>query len=79
MRLNPTREPTAGGSGLSKRFYSEKEIAIYAGLAVRTLQAWRFRSVKGAPPWVKLCGAVRYDIKAFEQWLAGQPGSGGAA
>jgi len=72
--LKPQPAQTAGGSGLPKRFYSEKEIAIYAGLAVRTLQAWRFRST--GPPWKKLQGAVRYDLMAVDQWLAGQPGGG---
>jgi len=69
-----TANESAAGSVL-KRFYSETELAAYAGLSARTLQGWRLFG-KG-PPWRKLCGSVRYDVTAFDSWAAGQPGGGG--
>jgi hypothetical protein len=73
MHANQARQ-NAGGGSVSKRFYSESELAIYSGLSVRTLQGWRLRSQ--GPPWRKLCGSVRYDLKAFDAWAAAQPGGG---
>jgi hypothetical protein len=65
----------AGGGSVSKRFYSERELAIYSGISARTLQGWRLRSQ--GPPWRKFCGSsVRYDLKAFDAWTASQPGGG---
>jgi hypothetical protein len=60
---------------MEKRYVSERQLAVYSGIAVRTLQGWRLRNQ--GPPWRKLCGAVRYDLLAFESWAAGQPGGGG--
>ncbi len=82
--LDRTRDTGAGGSGALKRFYSEAELAAYAGLSTRTLQGWRLRNQ--GPPWKRLCaddkrkhGAIRYDIQQFDAWLAAQPGGGQAA
>ena len=60
---------------MGKRYVSERQLSEYSGIGVRTLQGWRMRNQ--GPPWRKLCGAVRYDLVAFESWVAGQPGGGG--
>jgi hypothetical protein len=65
----------AGARSVPRRFYSEIELAAYAGLSIRTLQGWRLRNQ--GPPWRKLGGAVRYDLVAFDAWAASQPGGGG--
>jgi hypothetical protein len=61
-------------SSVGKRYFSERELSIYAGLATRTLQSWRLRGQ--GPPWVKLCGAVRYSIEQFDAWAGACPGGG---
>jgi hypothetical protein len=60
---------------VSKRFYSEAELAVYLGVSPRSLQGWRLRGL--GPPYRKLCGAVRYDIEAVTAYLANCPGGGG--
>ena len=65
----------AGGSGASLRFYSERDLAAVLGVSVKAVQGWRFRGQ--GPPWRRLCGAVRYDVAAFDSWVQAQPGGGG--
>lgn len=60
---------------MDRRYVSERQLSEYSGIGVRTLQGWRMRNQ--GPPWRKFCGAVRYDLVAFEAWAAKQPGSGG--
>lgn len=59
-------------TSVRKRYYTERELSLYSGIAVRTLQSWRLR--QGGPPWKRLGGAVRYDIAAFDASVAVQPG-----
>ena len=42
------------------RLYTEKEAAIYLGLSRHTLKSWR--RLKKGPAYVKMGGAVRYDV-----------------
>jgi predicted DNA-binding transcriptional regulator AlpA len=58
----------------TRRYLNERELAEYTGIRVRTLQGWRLYG-KG-PPWVRFGGAVRYDMQAFERWVASQPHGG---
>ncbi len=60
-----------------KRFYSERDLSVYSGIAVRTLQSWRLRGI--GPRWVKLGGAVRYDLADFDAWVATCEAGGGGA
>lgn len=62
------------GPGVSRRLFSERELAEYSGIAVRTLQRWRLEN--RGPAYRKLGGAVRYDIAAFDAWVATCPGGG---
>ena len=75
MRTGTLTRATAAAGGVSKRFYSERELSVYAGLSVRTLQGWRMRNL--GPPFRKFCGSVRYDLGEFDAWAAAQPGGGG--
>jgi predicted DNA-binding transcriptional regulator AlpA len=68
-----TREQ-AGARSMSRRYLSERELAEYSGLAVRTLQKWRL--FNEGPPFRKLGGAVRYALDQFDAWVAAQPGGG---
>lgn len=65
-----------GAHPIEQRFMSERELAKYAGVSTRTLQSWRFRGGHEGPPWHKLMGAVRYDLREFERWAAACPGGG---
>ena len=65
-----------GSGGLLRRFVSERELAIYAGVPARTLQGWRLRGQ--GPPYRKLCGSIRYGLAEFENWVQAQPGGGHA-
>ena len=71
-----TREQ-AGARSVSQRYLSERDLAEYSGLAVRTLQKWRL--FNEGPPYRKLGGAVRYALDQFEAWVATQPGGGQVA
>ncbi len=42
---------------------NEMQAAIFLGISVRTLQAWRVRG--GGPPYVKIGRAVRYQRRAL--------------
>jgi hypothetical protein len=50
------------------RRLNEHETAEFLGLKVSTLRDWRIR--RKGPPWLKICGAVRYDTRALEKYLA---------
>ncbi len=59
-----------GGSvPVGKRYLTEAQLATYAALSVRTLQAWRLRRI--GPPFVKLpTGAIRYRLDEYDIWAA---------
>jgi Helix-turn-helix domain len=67
---------TIAGS-VSKRFYSERDLAEVLGVSIKTLQGHRLRGI-GAP-WKKIQGSIRYPVEMVDAWLAAQPGGGGAA
>jgi hypothetical protein len=77
MNGKRTCELNAGAGGVPRRWVSEAEIGGYLGVSVRTLQSWRMRGQ--GPTYRKLCGAVRYDLQACEQWAESQPGGGAGA
>jgi len=62
---------------IEQRFYDERELSAYSGIAVRTLQSWRLRSL--GPPWVKFgngrAAAVRYDVRSVDRWIQECPTS----
>jgi hypothetical protein len=65
----------AGAGGVLKRFYSERELSVYSGFSVRTLQAWRLRNQ--GPPFKRLGGSIRYDLQQFDAWVSACDGGGG--
>lgn len=50
-----------------EKLIDENQLAELTGLAVRTLQAWRYRG--DGPPYMKLGSAVRYRLSDVEEWL----------
>ena len=71
-----TRTATAGAGSvpIARRWVSERDLSMYSGIAVRTLQRWRL--FDQGPPFRKLGGAVRYDLQAFDEWVENCPGGG---
>ena len=56
-------------NALEDRFLSEKEVSSYLGIAIKTLQNWRFR--KCGPPHFRFNGsAVRYSQRQLSAWAA---------
>jgi hypothetical protein len=68
-----TSRPVTGS--VSKRFYSERDLAEVLGVSIKTLQGYRLRGSLG-PPWKKFGGSVKYPADQFEQWWQAQPGGG---
>jgi Helix-turn-helix domain len=61
---------TAGGAGISPPTpidpdagCNELQAALFLGVSVRTLQAWRVRG--GGPPYVKIGRTVRYQRRTL--------------
>lgn len=73
MHTAQTRDDAGAGS-VSRRFYSERDIATILGVSVKTIQGWRFRG--GGPPWKKFAGTVRYSIDEFSTWESACEGGG---
>ena len=55
---------------------SEKQLAEYAGVSVKSLQRWR--AFGQGPPWKRWIGSIKYKISDFEAWASAQPGGGDA-
>ena len=60
---------------ITRRKYTEREIALMYPFSIRTLQKWRLLG-KG-PPWYRAGGRVLYDASEVEQWV--REGSNAAA
>ena len=50
------------------RLLCEKNAARFLGLSIRTLQAWRHRSV--GPSYVRAGRAIRYRLLDLTTWIA---------
>lgn len=50
------------------RLLCEKSAARFMGLSIRTLQAWRHRSV--GPSYVRAGRAIRYRLQDLTTWIA---------
>lgn len=56
---------------MAEALMKEQAVAAQLGIALRTLQNWRIYG--DGPPFLKLRGgAVRYDPKKVQAWLAAQ-------
>jgi len=47
-----------------------KAAAALLGVAAQTMARWRCEG--GGPPFLKLGGSVRYDVRDLERWIEGQ-------
>jgi hypothetical protein len=71
------KSPSADGSvPVPRRYVSEAELSVYLGVSKRSLQGWRLRGI--GVPWKKISGAVRYDLKAVDEYIQACPGGGAA-
>lgn len=52
----------------STTMLDEHGAAKHLGLSVATLRYWRW--ARRGPEYVKLCAAVRYDVRVLDAWLA---------
>jgi len=76
MNLNPipksvaadTAQQAVSGVDLPSRKLSVKEVAVYLGLSVSTLNKMRL-SING-PRYLKLGRRVLYDLRDLEAWAA---------
>lgn len=57
--LDPANPPS--------KYLNEKEVSELTGIAVKTLQSWRWQRV--GPPFVKLQSAVRYPYVDLLDYL----------
>jgi hypothetical protein len=64
----------ADARSVPQRYLSERDLSDYAGLSVKTLQAWRLYG-KG-PRFCHFGKAVRYDLREFDAWAAMQVSGG---
>jgi hypothetical protein len=67
-----TSRPVSGS--VSKRFFSERDLADVLGVSIKATQGWRLRGI--GTPWRKYCGTIRYDVPEFDAWVQAQPGRG---
>ncbi len=61
-------------TGSKRNLLRETEVAERLGVAVHTLQKWRFFG--RGPAYHKLGRAVRYSPDAVESWLTARPQGG---
>jgi len=52
----------------SRSMWTERQLAEFLGVSMRTVQAWRQRG--GGPKFQKVASAVRYAPNDVECWLA---------
>lgn len=52
----------------SRTVMDPRTAAEYLGIARQTLARWRVEGRAG-PPWYKLGGLVRYDVRELDAWL----------
>lgn len=45
---------------------TEKDLAKRWGFAPRTIQRWRWSKI--GPAYIKICGRIRYTVKAIEDF-----------
>jgi hypothetical protein len=69
VHANLTRSD-AGARSVSKQFYSETELSLVSGIAVKTLRNWRLLQ-KGIP-FYRFGGSVKYSVQEFERWAEAQ-------
>ena len=58
-----------------KPFSDEKELAELLGVRRNTLAKWRCSG--GGPPYIKMCGRVRYSREDVRTWLSRHRQGGG--
>jgi predicted DNA-binding transcriptional regulator AlpA len=59
-----------GGIGMTeRRFLNTAETAEYLGISKVTLEKARSRALPGFPPFVRIGGGVRYDLRDLETFI----------
>lgn len=53
----------------TQRWVDARDCGAYIGVSVHTLARWRSDGNDSGPPWVRIGGLVRYDLRAVDRWL----------
>lgn len=61
--------PVETSSGLTV-LLTPKEVSVILQVSVQCLNQWR--SARKGPPFVKVCGKVRYKTEELQKWIDGQ-------
>jgi hypothetical protein len=54
---------------IGNRYVREREAAVFLGVSVKTLRAWRGRVSGDHPPVTRVGGMVMYSMKALEAYM----------
>ena len=52
-----------------QRFLATKDVSVYLGISVDTLQLWRGQGI--GPQFLRVRRSIRYDMRELDQWMAG--------
>jgi len=77
MAQPSTLAKPAAAARISRQYFSEAEVSEITGIAIATLQRWRFDG--RGPKATKLGGCVKYAVRDLKAWLASCPTKGGGA
>ena len=69
LPLMKTKEKSSGQLAIERRLIDINELSQWIGVCVNTIYGYvSQRKI----PFVKVCGAVRFDVKEIEKWLESQ-------
>ena len=52
-----------------QRFLATKDVSVYLGMSVDTLQLWRGQGI--GPTCRRVHRSIRYDVRELDKWMAG--------
>lgn len=55
-----------------RRLLKTAQAAEYLGLNAQTLENWRYLSKVNGPPFLRIDGRIRYDLRDLDAWIEAQ-------